>query len=178
MPALNVPFGRFRRYLLHFASFRPRRGLKARCWRPVVGSIYPRQFKTRAALERGQVVIALSRPRLERLTRQSGTRHPARRKQVPRMSTQPLSTKRRVGTEQSAMRATILDATEALMVEAGYAAVSTRRVATQAGVKPALIQYYFLTMDDLLLAAYRRAADRSIQSQVAALASSRPLHAL
>ena len=64
------------------------------------------------------------------------------------------------------------------MVEEGYAAVSTRRVAAQAGVKPALVQYYFPTMDELLLAVYRRAADRSIDNQVVALADSRPLHAL
>ena len=89
-----------------------------------------------------------------------------------------MSAKRRVGAEQSATRAMILDATEILMVEAGYAAVSTRRVATQAGIKPALVQYYFPSMDDLLLAVYRRAADRSLDSQAAALASARPLHAL
>jgi AcrR family transcriptional regulator len=86
--------------------------------------------------------------------------------------------KRRVGTEQSATRATILDATQSLMVEEGYASATARRVATHAGVKPALVQYYFPTMDDLLLAVYRRAADRSIARQVAALASPRPLHAL
>jgi AcrR family transcriptional regulator len=86
--------------------------------------------------------------------------------------------KRRVGTEQSVTRATILDATQSLMVDEGYASVSARRVAAQAGLKPALVQYYFPTMDDLLLAVYRRAADRSIDNQVAALASPRPLHAL
>ncbi len=85
---------------------------------------------------------------------------------------------RRVGTQRSATRTTILDATQSLMVEEGYAAVSARRVATHAGLKPALVQYYFPTMDDLLLAVYRRAADRSIDNQVAALASARPLHAL
>lgn len=85
---------------------------------------------------------------------------------------------RRVGTQQSVTRAAILDATQSLMVEEGYASVSARRVATHAGLKPALIQYYFPTMDELLLAVYRRAADRSINDQVAALASTRPLHAL
>jgi AcrR family transcriptional regulator len=72
----------------------------------------------------------------------------------------------------------ILDATQSLMVEEGYASVSARRVAARAGVKPALVQYYFPTMDDMLLAVYRRAADRSINNQVSALGSSRPLHAL
>jgi AcrR family transcriptional regulator len=86
--------------------------------------------------------------------------------------------KRRVGTEQSVTRATILDATQSLMMDEGYASVSARRVAAQAGLKPALVQYYFPTMDELLLAVYRQAADRSIDNQVAALASPRPLHAL
>ena len=89
-----------------------------------------------------------------------------------------MTARRRVGTQRSATRATILDATQSLMVEEGYASVSARRVATHAGLKPALVQYYFPSMDDLLLAVYRRAADRSIDNQVAALASARPLHAL
>ncbi|WP_346775564.1 TetR/AcrR family transcriptional regulator [Sphingomonas sp. G-3-2-10] len=86
--------------------------------------------------------------------------------------------KRRVGSERSATRATILDATQAVMVEEGYAAVSTRRVADRAGIKPALVQYYFPTMDDLLLAVYRRAAERSTQQQREAMASGDPLRTL
>lgn len=89
-----------------------------------------------------------------------------------------MNVKRRIGSEQSVTRTTILDAAKALMQEEGYAAVSARRVATQAGVKPAVIQYYFPKMLDLFLAVYRRAADHSIDRQSAALASSRPLHAL
>ena len=85
---------------------------------------------------------------------------------------------RRVGKEQSATRARILDAAQALMVEEGYAAVSARRVASQAGIKPALVQYYFPTMDDLFLAVYRRAAQHSTDRQMAALHSERPLDAL
>lgn len=64
------------------------------------------------------------------------------------------------------------------MVEEGYAAVSTRRVAAAAGLKPALIQYYFPTSDDLLLAVYRRAVDHVMHSLEEALASAYPLHAL
>jgi AcrR family transcriptional regulator len=89
-----------------------------------------------------------------------------------------MSGKRRVGAEQSATRRTILDATQELMVENGYAAVSARRVAAKAGVKPALVQYYFPTMDELLLALYRRSADQVAERQQEALASVRPLHAL
>ena len=82
------------------------------------------------------------------------------------------------GIAPSAKRIAILDATQDLMRDDGYAAVSTRRVATRAGVKPALVQHYFASMEELLLAVYRRAADQSIAAQLAALASSRPLHAL
>jgi AcrR family transcriptional regulator len=86
--------------------------------------------------------------------------------------------KRRIGAAQSATHATILDAAQNLMLEQGYAAVSTRRVAVQAQIKPALVQYYFPTMDTLLLTLYRRAADLSIDNQVAALSSPQPLHRL
>ena len=89
-----------------------------------------------------------------------------------------MARKRRVGAEQSATRAAILDATEALMIEDGYAAVSARRVAARAEVKPALIQYYFPTMDALLLALYRRSADRVAERHARALEAERPLHAL
>ena len=89
-----------------------------------------------------------------------------------------MTEKRRVGSEGSTTRTFILDATQHLMVEEGYAAVTTRRIASQAGLKPSLVQYYFPTMDELLLAVYRRAAQQSIDLQVAALASGRPLHAL
>lgn len=84
---------------------------------------------------------------------------------------------RRVGTENSATRTVILDTTERLMIEEGYAAVSTRRVAAEAGLKPALVHYYFVTTDDLFLAAYRRVADKYFEMVSAALASPRPLAA-
>jgi AcrR family transcriptional regulator len=85
---------------------------------------------------------------------------------------------RRFGSAQSATRALILDATREIMVEAGYAAVSARRVAAKAGIKPALVQYYFPTMDGLLLALYRHAAENVIERQTEALASAHPLRAL
>jgi TetR/AcrR family transcriptional regulator len=85
---------------------------------------------------------------------------------------------RRVGTEMSATRAVILDTTEQLMVEEGYAAISTRRVAAEAGLKPALVHYYFVTTDDLFLATYRRAADRYFERLTAALEAPRPVAAM
>jgi AcrR family transcriptional regulator len=72
----------------------------------------------------------------------------------------------------------ILDSTETLMVEEGYAAVSTRRVAAKAGLKPPLVHYYYKTTDDLLLAVYGRQSDRAMQSLKEALASEGPLTAI
>lgn len=84
---------------------------------------------------------------------------------------------RRIGAENSATRAVLLDATERLMLEEGYAAVSSRRVAAAAGVKPALVHYYFRTMDDLFLAVFRRGAEKNLERQARALASQQPLRA-
>ena len=72
----------------------------------------------------------------------------------------------------------ILDATDRLMRREGYGAVSTRRVATEAGLKAPLVHYYYPTIDDLLLAFYRRAAAQTEIILEAALASDQPLHAL
>ncbi len=48
------------------------------------------------------------------------------------------------------------------MVEEGYAAVTSRRVGTKAGLKPQLVHYYFRSMDDLFLEVFRRRADANI----------------
>jgi AcrR family transcriptional regulator len=71
-----------------------------------------------------------------------------------------------------------LDAAEALMVDEGYAAVSSRRVASKAGTDAALVYYYFGTMDELFLALFRRGAQRSLERQAEALAAPQPLWAL
>jgi AcrR family transcriptional regulator len=69
---------------------------------------------------------------------------------------------RRIGAEDSATRAQLLDAAEQLLLEEGYAAVTSRRVAAKAALKPQLVHYYFRTMDDLFLAVFRRRADQNI----------------
>jgi TetR/AcrR family transcriptional regulator len=75
-------------------------------------------------------------------------------------------------------RAAILDATEALILDKGYAAASTRQVARRAGLAAGLIHYYYPTTDDLLVALYRRLSSRTSELQKDALLSERPLHAL
>ena len=72
----------------------------------------------------------------------------------------------------------LIDATSQIMIEEGYAAATSRRVAAQAGVKPALVHYYFPTMDELYLDVFRRGAAAYLERQKEALASERPLHAL
>jgi AcrR family transcriptional regulator len=71
----------------------------------------------------------------------------------------------------------LIDATIQIMLEEGYAAATSRRVAAKAGVKPALVHYYFPTMDELYLAVFRRGATVYLERQQKALASDRPLHA-
>ena len=72
----------------------------------------------------------------------------------------------------------ILDAAEHLMLAEGYAAISTRRVAAEAGMKAPLVHYYYPTTDDLLLALFARMADRQQRRLEEALASERPVRAL
>jgi AcrR family transcriptional regulator len=83
-----------------------------------------------------------------------------------------------MGPQNAATRVTLMDATEAVMREQGYAAVTSRRVAERAGVNQQTVYYYFKTMDDLRLAAYRRRTQRVLDRLEEALASDRPLHAL
>ncbi len=84
--------------------------------------------------------------------------------------------RRRLDAGQS--KTIILDAVERLMQREGYAAVTTRRVALEAGFQPTLVHYHFDTTDNLLLAAYRRTAGRAEQLLLDAIASDQPLHAL
>ena len=69
---------------------------------------------------------------------------------------------RRIGAEDSKTRARLLDAAERLLHEDGYAAVTSRRVAAKAGLKPQLVHYYFRTMDDLFVEVFRRRADENL----------------
>jgi AcrR family transcriptional regulator len=72
----------------------------------------------------------------------------------------------------------LLDATVAIMLEDGYAGATSRRVAARAGVKPALVHYYFPNMDELYLAVFREGAQANLDRQQEALESARPLRAL
>src|ERR1700727_2339079 len=69
---------------------------------------------------------------------------------------------RRIGAADSKTRAQLLDAAEQLLLDEGYAAVTSRQVGAKAGLKPQLVHYYFRTMDDLFLEVFRRRADENL----------------
>lgn len=69
---------------------------------------------------------------------------------------------RRIGASDSKTRSQLLDAAEQLLREEGYAAVTSRRVAAKAGLKPQLVHYYFRTMDDLFIEVFRRRAEADL----------------
>ncbi len=85
---------------------------------------------------------------------------------------------RRMGTENSKTRQVLLDVTERLMLEEGYASVGVRRVAREAEVAPALVLYYFRTLDDLFLAVLRRRGDEELERVARRLDGPQPIRAL
>lgn len=89
-----------------------------------------------------------------------------------------MAASRRVGSTTSKTRAAILEATERIMVEDGYAAVTSRNVAERVGIHPGNVHYYFPTLDDLFIAVLERGADATTERLTAAMASPRPLEAM
>lgn len=75
-------------------------------------------------------------------------------------------------------RGKLIDATARIMREEGYAAATSRRVAAEAGVKQALVYYYFPTMDDLFVEVLRAGAETALTRMRALLAEDDPLQAL
>jgi AcrR family transcriptional regulator len=88
------------------------------------------------------------------------------------------SPSRRIGAADSKTRAQLVDAAERLLLEEGYAAVTSRRVAAAAGLKPQLVHYYFRTMDDLFLEVFRRRADANLARVARAVTQDGSLRAL
>jgi AcrR family transcriptional regulator len=68
----------------------------------------------------------------------------------------------------------ILDAAEQLLVEVGYAGITTRRLAEQAKVNQGLVHYYFGSMEEVLLQTLERFTIRLIDRQRAMYASDQP----
>jgi AcrR family transcriptional regulator len=78
----------------------------------------------------------------------------------------------RAGTPEKRQR--LLDAAERIMVRDGYAAVTSRRVESEAALK---LHYHFGTLDDLFIAVVRRLGERNVVVLADALASPEPLRA-
>jgi AcrR family transcriptional regulator len=85
--------------------------------------------------------------------------------------------RKRIRRDPETTRKLILDATEKLMVEEGYAAVSSRRVAQELGLNAATVHYYYPTTDDLFIALHRRMTERQLEELDAVLSSEDPLKA-
>ncbi len=75
---------------------------------------------------------------------------------------------------RSAAEEALLDAAEQLLVEVGYAGITTRRLAEVAGVNHGLVHYYFGSNENLLVRALERFTERLIERQRALYASDEP----
>jgi AcrR family transcriptional regulator len=58
-----------------------------------------------------------------------------------------------------------LDAAERLLVEVGHGGITTRRLASEAGLNQGLVHYYFGSLDEVLLQALERFTERLIERQ-------------
>jgi AcrR family transcriptional regulator len=72
------------------------------------------------------------------------------------------------------MEERFLDAAERLLVEVGYAGITTRRLAEEAGANHGLVHYYFGSMEQLLVRVLERYTDRLIARQRAMYAEEAP----
>jgi AcrR family transcriptional regulator len=72
-------------------------------------------------------------------------------------------------------RERLLDATEEIMLTDGYAAVSSRSVATAVGIQAPLVHYHFPSLDDLFVAVLQRRAGRNVERMAEAMAAPEPL---
>jgi AcrR family transcriptional regulator len=83
-----------------------------------------------------------------------------------------------MGPQDSATSNALLDATESVLRNDGYGAATSRRIAAEAGVKQQLVYYYFRTMDELLLATFKRRTERALARLEADVAAELPIQAL
>src|SRR3954453_9830828 len=66
---------------------------------------------------------------------------------------------------RAAAEEALLDAAERLLVDVGYAGITTRRLAEEAGVNHGLVHYYFGSNENLLVRALERFTERLIERQ-------------
>src|SRR5580698_11097345 len=83
-----------------------------------------------------------------------------------------------MGPINSATWSLLLDGAENILKEEGYASLTSRRIAKRAGIKQQLTYYYFRTMDELMVEAFRRLSKRELARLETALSSDLPLRKL
>jgi AcrR family transcriptional regulator len=80
----------------------------------------------------------------------------------------------RAGEARAAAEEALMDAAERLLVDVGYAGITTRRLAEEAGVNHGLVHYYFGSNENLLLSTLERFTARLIARQRELYASDAP----
>ena len=83
-----------------------------------------------------------------------------------------------MGPQGSEVWHTMLDGAEDILREEGHAALTSRRIAERIGVKQRLVYYYFHTMDDLIVALFRRSSERDLARLQEVSAAPKPLQEL
>lgn len=78
----------------------------------------------------------------------------------------------------SRSRMRLIEAAYDLLGDEGYHAISARRVAQKAVLKPQLVHYYFRSMEDLVVAVFQRSSAEYFRLHDEALSSRHPLRAL
>jgi TetR/AcrR family transcriptional regulator len=75
---------------------------------------------------------------------------------------------------RAAAEEALLDAAERLLVDAGHAGITTRRLAEEAAVNHGLVHYYFGSNENLLARTLERFTERLVERQRALYASDEP----
>jgi len=75
-------------------------------------------------------------------------------------------------------RQRLIEAAYDLLGDEGYHAISARRVAQKAALKPQLVHYYFRSMEELVIAVFQRSTEKYFRLHDAALSSRHPLREL
>lgn len=79
-----------------------------------------------------------------------------------------------VPAERTETRDAFLDAAERLLIEVGYAGITSRRVAEEAGANQGLVYYYFGSMEELFVQVLERFTERLTERQRAMYAADVP----
>lgn len=75
-------------------------------------------------------------------------------------------------------RIKLIEAAYELLAEEGYPAISARRIAGRADLKPQLVHYYFRSMEELVVTIFQKSSASYFRLHDEALSSPRPLHTL